>query len=65
MAGCLDNIHFNRPEWLDLGEKRNSVASIAAGCLVCFENGNILNRLLWPKHFFKILCDLTLEMSLN
>ncbi|XP_015917329.1 transmembrane protein 50A [Parasteatoda tepidariorum] len=33
MSGCLDNIHFNRPEWMDLGEKRNSVASIVAGCL--------------------------------
>lgn len=34
MAGCLDNIHFTRPEWLELGEKRNAVASIAAGAFV-------------------------------
>jgi hypothetical protein len=33
MAGCLDNIQFNRPEWMDLGEKRNAVASILAGTL--------------------------------
>jgi len=33
MAGCLDNIQFHRPEWLDLGEKRNAVASIASGVL--------------------------------
>ncbi|XP_013785834.2 transmembrane protein 50A-like, partial [Limulus polyphemus] len=33
MAGCLDNIHINRPEWLELGEKRNAVASIGAGTM--------------------------------
>ncbi|CAG2103236.1 unnamed protein product [Medioppia subpectinata] len=31
MAGCLDNIQIRRPEWLELGEKRNAIASIAAG----------------------------------
>lgn len=34
MAGCLDSINWNRPEWLDFGEKRNAVASIVAGSLV-------------------------------
>lgn len=34
MSGCFDNIQFNRPEWLDFSEKRNSIASITAGCLV-------------------------------
>lgn len=34
MAGCLDQIHWNRPDWLDFGEKRNAVASITAGVLV-------------------------------
>jgi len=33
MSGCFDNIQFNRPEWLDFSEKRNSIASIVAGCL--------------------------------
>ncbi|RWS27080.1 transmembrane protein 50A-like protein [Leptotrombidium deliense] len=33
MAGCLDNIQIERPEWLDLGEKRNAVASIISGTL--------------------------------
>jgi len=33
MAGCLDNIQINRPEWLELGEKRNAVASIVSGTL--------------------------------
>lgn len=33
MAGCFDNIHFNRPEWFDLGEKRNAIASVVAGGL--------------------------------
>jgi len=31
MAGCLDNIQFHSPEWLELGEKRNAVASIISG----------------------------------
>jgi len=30
MSGCF-NLHFNRPEWLDLENKRNMIASIAAG----------------------------------
>jgi hypothetical protein len=34
MAGCLDNIQIRRPDWLDLGEKRNAVAAIAAGAMV-------------------------------
>lgn len=34
MSGCFDNIQFNRPEWLDFSEKRNSIASVVAGCLV-------------------------------
>ncbi|XP_049271766.1 transmembrane protein 50B isoform X2 [Rhipicephalus sanguineus] len=33
MAGCFDNIQFNRPEWMELGEKRNAIASIVAGSL--------------------------------
>ncbi|CAM1314664.1 TMEM50A (predicted) [Pycnogonum litorale] len=33
MAGCLDNCHINMPEWLDMNEKRNSVASVLAGAL--------------------------------
>jgi len=33
MAGCLDNIQFNRLEWLEFGEKRNAVASIVSGSL--------------------------------
>ncbi|CAG2183086.1 unnamed protein product, partial [Oppiella nova] len=40
MAGCLDNIQIRRPEWLELGEKRNAIASIAAGTAVCHR--------LWP-----------------
>lgn len=34
MAGCFDNIQFNRPEWMDFSEKRNAIASVAAGALV-------------------------------
>lgn len=34
MAGCLDNIQINLPDWLELGEKRNAVSSIVAGSLV-------------------------------
>jgi len=33
MAGCFDNIQFNRPEWLEFGEKRNAVASIVSGTM--------------------------------
>ncbi|XP_076310401.1 transmembrane protein 50A-like isoform X1 [Tachypleus tridentatus] len=33
MAGCLDNVQFNRPEWLELGERRNIIASIGAGTM--------------------------------
>ncbi|XP_015782119.1 transmembrane protein 50A [Tetranychus urticae] len=34
MSGCLDNFRINMPEWMDnLGEKRNAIASIAAGFL--------------------------------
>jgi len=33
MAGCLDNIQITRPEWLELGERRNAFASITAGTL--------------------------------
>ncbi|XP_015781391.1 transmembrane protein 50A [Tetranychus urticae] len=33
MAGCLDNFQINTPEWLNLSEKRNAVASIIAGVL--------------------------------
>ncbi|RWS15845.1 transmembrane protein 50A-like protein [Dinothrombium tinctorium] len=36
MAGCLDNIQIERPEWMELGEKRNAVASIVAGSLQFF-----------------------------
>ncbi|XP_064463771.1 transmembrane protein 50A-like isoform X1 [Ornithodoros turicata] len=34
MAGCFENIQFNRPEWMDFSEKRNAIASIVAGALV-------------------------------
>jgi hypothetical protein len=34
MAGCLDSIDWQRPEWLDFGERRNAVASLVAGTLV-------------------------------
>ena len=33
MAGCLDNVHINL-EAIDLGDKRNAIASIASGALV-------------------------------
>jgi len=33
MAGCLDNIQIRRPDWLELGEKRNAVAAITAGAM--------------------------------
>ena len=36
MAGCLDNFTLPRfNEWFELSEKRNAVASIVAGTLVC------------------------------
>ena len=34
MSGCLDHVECQRPEWCEIGEKRNAVASIAAGILV-------------------------------
>ena len=34
MAGCFDNIQLQRPEWMELGEKRNAVASILSGTMV-------------------------------
>ena len=37
MAGCLDNVQLPKMEgWLEIGERRNKVASIAAGALVSF-----------------------------
>ncbi|XP_072035327.1 transmembrane protein 50A-like [Amphiura filiformis] len=33
MSGCLDHVECHRPEWCEIGEKRNAVASIAAGVL--------------------------------
>lgn len=34
MAGFLDNFRWPEWEWIDLGERRNTVASIVAGVLV-------------------------------
>lgn len=34
MAGCLDSFQLPRIEWFEMSEKRNAVASIAAGVLV-------------------------------
>ncbi len=42
MAGCLDNFQINTPEWLNLSEKRNAVASIIAGVLVSKNNSDVL-----------------------
>ncbi|XP_038077443.1 transmembrane protein 50A-like [Patiria miniata] len=33
MSGCLDGIECQRPEWCELGERRNAMASVAAGIL--------------------------------
>jgi len=35
MSGCLDNAHCPQIECPDLSEKRNQIASIVAGGLVC------------------------------
>ena len=34
MAGCLDTVRMPNMEWLEVGNRRNLVASIAAGVLV-------------------------------
>ena len=34
MAGCLDNVRLGVPEWLEVGNRRNIVASILSGLLV-------------------------------
>ena len=36
MAGVLDNFQCPTCECIDFGEKRNAVASVVAGGLVCF-----------------------------
>merc|ERR1712088_762009 len=33
MAGCLDNVRLGVPEWLEVGNRRNIVASILSGLL--------------------------------
>ncbi|XP_022107209.1 transmembrane protein 50A-like [Acanthaster planci] len=33
MSGCLDRVECHLPEWCELGEKRNFIASVAAGIL--------------------------------
>ncbi|XP_071800935.1 transmembrane protein 50A-like [Asterias amurensis] len=33
MSGCLDGVECSRPEWCELGEKRNAVVSVLSGIL--------------------------------
>ena len=59
MSGCLDNTHC--PTWeIDLGEKRNTIASVVSGGLVSicifFEKvGRYFRPLFvpWLKAFFR------------
>ncbi len=49
MAGCLDNIQIRRPDWLELGEKRNAVAAITAGAMVEISLSYLIHYLVLNK----------------
>lgn len=34
MAGCLDSCHWPDCEWLQIGERRNAIASVVGGAMV-------------------------------
>ena len=40
MSGCLDNCRLPECEWLNLAERRNSIASIISGGMVGSKKGH-------------------------
>jgi hypothetical protein len=50
MSGCLENLRLPQFEWMQVGDRRNKVASIAAGILV-----NLIEVLHYL--FFTLICQ--------